>query len=136
MELGPYTNPVSEEYCMKRLPQTDNLRVAVVFTLLAASLLRAQGTAPVSASLREKIDATVQQALTSTGVPSASIAIVQGGTIAYLQAYGAGRIEPHTAALPSMRYSIGSISKQFTATAVLLLAEQGKLSLEIGRSHV
>jgi len=80
--------------------------------------------------LREKVDTMVRQALTSTGVPSASIAIVQGGAIAYLQAYGAGRIEPHTPALPSMRYSIGSISKQFTAAAVLLLAEQGKLSLD------
>jgi CubicO group peptidase (beta-lactamase class C family) len=115
---------------MNRLPRMDNLRAAFVFILFAPSLLEAQSPAPVSAALREKIDATVQQALTSTGVPSASIAIVEGGTIAYLQAYGAGRIEPHTAALPSMRYSIGSISKQFTATAVLLLAEQGKLSLD------
>ena len=115
---------------MNRLPRMDNLRAAFVFILFAPSLLEAQSPAPVSAALREKIDATVQQASTSTGVPSASIAIVQGGTIVYLQAYGAGRIEPHTAALPSMRYSIGSISKQFTATAVLLLAEQGKLSLD------
>ena len=55
---------------------------------------------------------------------------MQGGAITYLQAYGDGRIEAHTPALPSMRYSIGSISKQFTAAAVLLLAEQGKLSLD------
>ena len=34
------------------------------------------------------------------------------------------------AATPEMRYSIGSISKQFTATAILLLQEQGKLSLD------
>src|ERR1035438_2059302 len=33
-------------------------------------------------------------------------------------------------AVPTMRYSVGSISKQFTATAVLLLAEQGKLTLD------
>src|SRR5262249_8798504 len=37
---------------------------------------------------------------------------------------------PPTAATTSMRYSVGSISKQFTATAVLLLAERGKLSLD------
>src|ERR1022692_1562002 len=130
MKFGPYTNPVSEEGCMNRLPRMDNLRAAFVFILLAASLLPAQVAAPLSTALREKVDAVVRQALTSTGVPSVSIAIVQNGAIAYLQAYGDGRIDPHTPALPSMRYSIGSISKQFTATAVLLLAEQGKLSLD------
>jgi CubicO group peptidase (beta-lactamase class C family) len=114
---------------MNRLPRTENLRAAIAFILLAASLVRAQSPAIISTSLREKIDSTVQQALTGTGIPSASIAIVQAGAIAYLQAYGHGRIEPRKTALPAMRYSIGSISKQFTATAVLLLAEQGKLSL-------
>ncbi len=115
---------------MHRLPRSGNLRAVLIFILLIASLLEAQAPPPMSAALREKVDTMVRQALTSTGVPSASIAIVQGGAIAYLQAYGAGRIEPHTPALPSMRYSIGSISKQFTAAAVLLLAEQGKLSLD------
>ncbi len=71
-----------------------------------------------------------RQTLAATGVPSASIAIVQAGVIAYLQAYGDGRIEPRQPALPSMRYSIGSISKQFTAAAILLLTEQGRLSLD------
>jgi CubicO group peptidase (beta-lactamase class C family) len=115
---------------MNPLPRRRNLRAAFIFILLAASLLQAQAPAPISAALQEKVDAIARQALTSTGVPSASIAIVQGGAITYLHAYGDGRIEPHTPALPSMRYSIGSISKQFTAAAVLLLAEQGKLSLD------
>jgi D-alanyl-D-alanine carboxypeptidase len=115
---------------MNRRPRPKNLRTAFIFVLLTASLLQAQGPAPISAALREKVDTIARQALTGTGVPSVSIAIVQGGAIAYLQAYGDGRIEPHTPALPSARYSIGSISKQFTAAAVLLLAEQGKLSLD------
>jgi D-alanyl-D-alanine carboxypeptidase len=115
---------------MNRPLRPGNLGAACLFILLATSLLQAQTAAPISAALREKIDAITKQALTDTGVPSASIAAVQAGTITYLQAYGEGRIEPHTPALPSMRYSIGSISKQFTAAAVLLLAEQGKLSLD------
>ena len=113
---------------MEPLPRRRNL--VAVFILLAASLPQAQAPPPISAALREKIDAITKQALTSTGVPSTSIAIVQAGAITYLHAYGDGRIEPHTPALPSMRYSIGSISKQFTAAAVLLLAEQRKLSLD------
>jgi CubicO group peptidase (beta-lactamase class C family) len=68
--------------------------------------------------------------LATTGVPSASVAIVKDGQIAYLQAYGNARLEPRIPARPDMRYSIGSISKQFAAAAILLLAEQGKLSLD------
>jgi D-alanyl-D-alanine carboxypeptidase len=52
-----------------------------------------------------------------------------------VHAYGNARIEPLTPANPGMRYSIGPISKQFTAAAILLLQEQGKLSFddEVGR---
>jgi CubicO group peptidase (beta-lactamase class C family) len=119
---------------MNRLPRLGNLRAVFIlvclFVLPAASLPQAQSPPTMSSARREKVDAIVRKALTDTGIPSASIAIVQGGAITYLQAYGDGRIQPRAPALPSMRYSIGSISKQFTAAAVLLLAEQGKLSLD------
>jgi CubicO group peptidase (beta-lactamase class C family) len=78
----------------------------------------------------ERIDKIVERALEQMGAPSASVAIVMNGQIAYVNAYGDASIAPKTRARPEMRYSIGSISKQFTATAVLMLAEQGKLSLD------
>ena len=72
--------------------------------------------------------------LEETGVPSASVAVVQGGKLVYTHAYGKARLAtgttPAVAATPQMRYSIGSISKQFTAAAILLLQEEGKLSLD------
>ena len=74
-----------------------------------------------------QIDSGAAAVLRASGAPSASLAIVRGGQIVYEQAYGNGR--GTTAAIPSMRYAIGSVSKQFTVTAVLLLAEDGKLSL-------
>jgi CubicO group peptidase (beta-lactamase class C family) len=112
-----------------RIRQHRNSFTVLIFLWLAVSVSEAQ-TSSLPAALREKIDAGVRQTLTTTGIPSASIAIVQAGSIAYLQAYGDGRIDPRTPAASSMRYSVGSISKQFTAAAVLLLAEQGKLSLD------
>jgi D-alanyl-D-alanine carboxypeptidase len=84
----------------------------------------------LSADLRQKIDQLAADTLTRTGVPSLSVAIVKDGQIAYLQAYGNARLDPPTPARPGMRYSIGSISKQFTAASILLLQEQGKLSLD------
>jgi D-alanyl-D-alanine carboxypeptidase len=96
--------------------------------VLAPSLV-AQTEPTLSPQLRSSIDEVARQVLKTTGVPSASLAVVQDGKIAYLQAYGAAHLDPHTAATPAMRYSIGSISKQFTAAAILMLAEEGKLSL-------
>jgi len=84
----------------------------------------------ISADLRAKVDAVADKVLKDTGVPSASVAIVQKGQIVYTQAYGKARLEPSTPATPQMRYSIGSISKQFTAAAILLLQQQGKLSID------
>lgn len=78
----------------------------------------------------EKIDKLVTDTLARTGVPGASIAVVKDGALVYVKAYGDAKVEPKAPATTQMRYSIGSISKQFTATAILLLQEQGKLSLD------
>jgi D-alanyl-D-alanine carboxypeptidase len=86
-------------------------------------------------TLAEQIDAAVAKALAEYGTPSASIAVVKDGQIAYVKAYGNARLEPPTPALADMRYSIGSVSKQFLSGAILLLVQDGKLSLDdrVGR---
>ena len=101
--------------------------------MCCAGLVYGQGSLDVdqiSPELKGKIDATAQEVLAKTGVPSASVAIVEHGTIVYTQAYGKAKLDPAVDATPAMRYSIGSISKQFTAAAVLLLEQQGKLSID------
>ena len=107
-----------------------HLRRTVHFIILLVSGFALGQTPALSPDLRGKIDDIARRVLASSGVPSVSIAIVQDGQIAYLQAYGDARLDPRIPARPEMRYSIGSISKQFTAAGVLLLAEQGKLSLD------
>ena len=82
------------------------------------------------ATTEKAIDEIVTKALSDSGVPSASIAIVKDGRIALAKAYGQARLEPAMPATPSMRYKIASNSKQLTATAILLLAEEHKLSLD------
>ena len=84
----------------------------------------------IGPDLQAKIDSAVEQVLAKTGVPSASVAIVEYGAVVYTHAYGKARLDPPVAATPAMRYSIGSISKQFTAAAILLLEQQGKLSID------
>jgi D-alanyl-D-alanine carboxypeptidase len=76
------------------------------------------------------VDGVVEEWLASSGAPSASIAIVQDGRLTYARAYGAARLKPRASATLATRYALDSVSKQFTAAALLLLAEQGKLSLD------
>lgn len=99
-------------------------------TICFAVVATAAGAQPLTSAERTAIDAGVKVVLEATGAPSASIAVVRGGQIVYENAYGVGRITPDTVARPEMRYAIGSVSKQFTATAILLLQEDGKLSLD------
>ena len=96
--------------------------------LILSQRSEAQGT--LSPAMRARIDSIVKQEMTARGAPSVSFAIVQNGAIAYANAFGMARLEPALPAAPTMRYSIGSVSKQITATAILMLAEQGKLSLD------
>ncbi|MGZ3484847.1 MAG: serine hydrolase domain-containing protein [Gemmatimonadaceae bacterium] len=92
--------------------------------------IQAQMAAPVDSALARQVDAIANQVLQSTGVPSASVAVVKNGRVAYANAYGAAKLDPRLPATPDLRYAIGSISKQFTAVAILLLQQDGKLRLD------
>jgi CubicO group peptidase (beta-lactamase class C family) len=100
---------------------------------LSASLTSFAQLAPKPAQLspetEQRIAAKAQQILHDSGVPSASIGIVQNGRIVYTHAFGLARLNPPLPATAEMAYPVGSISKQFTATAMLILEQQGKLSL-------
>src|ERR1035437_9974334 len=98
----------------------------IAFVTFFAIAAHAQLPADVTA----KIDKAAADVLMRTGVPSASVAVVKDGKVVYAKAYGDARLDPKTAATADMRYSIVSISKQFTATAILMLQEKGKLSLD------
>ena len=104
--------------------------VAGVLLVAGAESIHGQLAAPADAALARQVDSIANQVLQSTGVPSASVAVVKKGRLAYANAYGAAKLEPRVTATPDMRYAIGSISKQFTAVAVLLLQQDGKLKLD------
>ncbi|MGO8756898.1 MAG: serine hydrolase domain-containing protein [Terracidiphilus sp.] len=106
----------------------------VLISLLVATNAAAQTADAIAPDLASRIDRIAAQVLARTGVPSASVAVVQHGKLVYARAYGSARLatdsSPAVPAAPEMRYSIGSISKQFTAAAILMLQEQGKLKLD------
>jgi D-alanyl-D-alanine carboxypeptidase len=96
--------------------------VGLALGAMLATIATAQ---PLSSRQVAAIDLAARAALARTDVPAASIAIVQDGRIVYAHAYGSDR--PGRPARTDARYQIASVSKQFTAAAILMLADQGKL---------
>ena len=98
------------------------LRILAALLLCAAAI---PAQTPAS-----RLDEIVSTAWKTSGAPSVSVAVVQNGALTYAKAFGKADIEKDRPATPDTRYAIGSISKQFTAAALLMLQEQGKLSLD------
>lgn len=63
------------------------------------------------------------------GIPGVSVSVVKGGKVIFSKGYGLSSLEYGIPAGPSTVYQVASVSKQVTALAVLLLENQGKLSL-------
>jgi len=63
-------------------------------------------------------------------VPGASLLVIKDGKAVVKRGYGYANLETHEAATPATNYRLASVSKQFTAAAILLLAERGKLGLD------
>ncbi len=80
--------------------------------------------------LEKQLDDTISAELKQTGAPSVSVAVVENGQLVYAKAFGSADLAAGRAADVHTRYAVGSISKEFTAAALLLLQEQGKLSLD------
>lgn len=103
-----------------------------VFALLIASAMASTPAAgvPKSASLSAKTDAAIRQVMKDQKIPGLGLAVVRDGKIIKVAGYGFANLELGAAASPKTIFDAGSISKQFTATAIMLLAEDGKLGLD------
>ena len=76
------------------------------------------------------VDDYMNAALSRDHIPGASVLIVRKGAIEKMQGYGLANVELGVAASDVTIYQSGSTGKQFTAAGILLLAEEGKLSLD------
>ena len=90
-----------------------------------------EGTRP-DTSVESKIDEIVKVQMVEQGIPGLSLAVVNEGRILYARGYGTANLELSVPAASDTVYALGSITKQFTAAAILLLVEDGKLALDNG----
>src|SRR5215212_2729742 len=119
--LPQFTLNITTASMLKRL-----ILSAAILTA-AAPNVPAQSADPAFAA---KVDSIANAVLQNTGVPSASVAVVQHGRMILAKAYGSSNLERRTSATADMRYALGSISKQFTSAAMLLLQQDGKLKID------
>ncbi len=103
---------------------------AVVIPVFLLAIAFAPSTPAARADERsDKVD-TLFAAWDTTRTPGAALAVVRDGRIVYERGYGMAKIEDGLAMTPAKVFDIGSVSKQFTASCVVLLAGEGRLSLD------
>ena len=92
-------------------------------------LLASTASPPAIDEQSKKVDALFTD-WDTTETPGAVVAVIKDGKIIYHNAYGMADLERDVPLSPKSLFDIASISKQFTALSILLLEEQGKLSLD------
>lgn len=78
----------------------------------------------------DEVDDYIASAMREQHIPGLSLAVVREGRLAKARGYGLASVELNAPATPETVYRLASITKQFTATAILLLAQDGKLGLD------
>jgi len=84
----------------------------------------------IGAARADEIDDYVTEQMSRQRIPGLSLAVVKGGKAVKVKGYGLANLELGTRATPKSVYQIGSISKQFIATGIVLLSSEGKLGLD------
>ena len=81
-------------------------------------------------NISARIDAYVKAEMRRQKIPGVSLAVLRGGKIEILKSYGLANVEHRVPVKPETVFQSGSIGKQFTAAAVMILVEEGKLALD------
>ncbi len=103
----------------------------VLFIFCCFSPLKAQKIEPITVtkSIQNKIDSIFKK-YNNLNTPGLSVGFMQNGKLLFSKGYGMADLEHNIPVNTSSVFSLASVSKQFTVFAILLLEEEGKLSLE------
>ena len=91
----------------------------------------AGATAPQQISRFEALVETARQELQESHTPGAAIAVVDGDRVVFTAGVGVADAGSSASVQPEMLFRLGSTTKMFTATALVTLAEEGRLSLDM-----
>lgn len=103
-----------------------DVAAGLVLAAVCAAGANAQGT---GAGRPRAID-SLFAAYSAPGAPGASVVVIRRGRVVFTRGYGLADIEAQRPAAPRTDYRLASLTKQFTAMAVMILAEQGRLNYD------
>src|SRR5437588_4956610 len=105
----------------------------VIVCFIAPSVLGQEQTATVNSPPAESVTARVDKLFAQWDKPDSpgcALGIIKDGQLIYKHGYGMANLEYNIPISPKSVFNIASMSKQFTAMSILLLAKRGKLSLD------
>src|SRR6478735_2862247 len=102
---------------------TTSLLAALVFPSVASAQQQ------LADDVAGRVDAVFSRYARTDG-PGCALGIYQNGAITYSKGYGAANLEYGVPITPTTPFISGSVAKQFTAAAIALLVEQGRISLD------
>ena len=107
----------------------STLRLATAPLLTLLLVLHSSESQAQDHALATRIDSAIAP-LFKAGEPGATIIVTRAGQPVFRKAYGMADIAKGQAMTPDTVMRIASVTKQFTATAILMLADEGKLALD------
>ena len=122
-------SPVTD-HSLARLRHRTTWRAAVI-SLLALSLIhpsisQAQAAPVISADVSNYVRSEMQR----QRIPGVALLVSRGGKIVQAEGFGLANVELQVPVKPETVFQSGSVGKQFTATAVMMLVEEGKVGLD------
>src|ERR1051325_4070809 len=117
---------------MKIMNRRIEKRLLTILLLILLNTISAaaQNTPTIPAEKVRKIETAISSAMAKENIPGLSVAVVVDKKLAWSNGYGLADLENFVPAKASTVYRLASISKTITSTAVLQLAERGKLDLD------
>jgi CubicO group peptidase (beta-lactamase class C family) len=102
-----------------------SVRDSVVTTLIVVL-----SSLAVAANQTDVVDEYIHSEMSKQHIPGLALLVSRGGEVIRAQGYGMSNVELQVPVKPETIFQSGSVGKQFTATAVMMLVEQGKIGLE------
>ncbi len=96
--------------------------------ILSALLLNTVGIAQITSAKEAEIDQAFES-FKDTSKPGVAAVLIKDGKVVYLKGFGSANMDTKTPITPQTKFQLGEMSKQFTTLAILLLEEQGKITL-------
>jgi CubicO group peptidase (beta-lactamase class C family) len=96
---------------------------AATVSLLGPGVTRAQD------HIQPRIDSVVKAEMARQKIPGVAVAVVKNGEVMLAKGYGESNVEHHVPVTPETVFQSGSVGKQFTSAAVMLLVQDGKIAL-------